>query len=672
MGFLTPLFLGGLLAVGLPVWLHLLRKHKTTPTPFSSLMFFERREQSSIKHRRLRYLLLFALRTLLVILIALAFAQPYIQQKLLPVTRANRITVLAIDNSLSMRAGGRLDQAKRMAKAEVGGLRPGERGEVLAFGSRVQLLSEITDDHATLNGGVDSVEPSDARTSYAELVRSLRSIAQAARQPLEVHLYSDMQQSGMPSNFSDLRLNAEVRMEPHPIDARPEPNFTVENVVAPRRVYDNKKARVLATIAGFNNQKSLRRVSLVLNQREIETKTVEVPENGRATVEFLSLEAPFGPSRGEVRIDSADSLPNDDHFYFSVEHVEPRHVLFVHQANNTRGLFYFQNGLESSGKSAFVIDPATVEQTANISPSKYAFVVLSDVAGLPAAFENELRSYVRNGGSVLIALGSRSVASAKVPVADKVVDGASYTGREGERFQTAAWLDTSHPSILQANRWDEVKFYWAIRLNPGKARVAAKLTDGTPLLLDEQSGDGHILVFASTLDNVENDFPVHKCCFVPFVEQTARYLGRLNDTQPAVFVGAFEELRDSKEKGTAVDVLDPRGERALSLEEAARAQNIQFTMAGFYDIRRPSGRNEVVAVNADRRESDLTPAPPETLSLWKNTAQGTASTSTNGESVEAQSKPFSLWWYVMLAVLALAVAESFLGNRHLSVDKEAA
>ncbi len=50
-------------AVGLPVWLHLLRKHKTTPLPFSSLMFFEQHTQSSIKHRRLRYLVLFALRT---------------------------------------------------------------------------------------------------------------------------------------------------------------------------------------------------------------------------------------------------------------------------------------------------------------------------------------------------------------------------------------------------------------------------------------------------------------------------------------------------------------------------------------------------------------------------------------------------------------------------------
>ena len=69
MGFLAPWFLAGVAAVGLPIWLHLLRKHKTTPLPFSSLMFFERRTQSSIKHRRLRYLVLFALRTLLILLL---------------------------------------------------------------------------------------------------------------------------------------------------------------------------------------------------------------------------------------------------------------------------------------------------------------------------------------------------------------------------------------------------------------------------------------------------------------------------------------------------------------------------------------------------------------------------------------------------------------------------
>ena len=41
---------------------------------------------------------------------------------------------------------------------------------MLAFGSRVQVMSEVTDDHSSLNAAVDSIEPADARTSYARAV----------------------------------------------------------------------------------------------------------------------------------------------------------------------------------------------------------------------------------------------------------------------------------------------------------------------------------------------------------------------------------------------------------------------------------------------------------------------------------------------------------------------
>src|SRR5438128_4244182 len=105
MGFFTPWFLAGVAAVGLPVWLHLLKKHKTTPLPFSSLMFFERRTQSSIKHRRLQYLLLFALRTLLFMLLALAFARPFLQSSTIVAARGGKLIELCIDDSFSMRQG---------------------------------------------------------------------------------------------------------------------------------------------------------------------------------------------------------------------------------------------------------------------------------------------------------------------------------------------------------------------------------------------------------------------------------------------------------------------------------------------------------------------------------------------------------------------------------------
>jgi hypothetical protein len=669
MGLFTPWFLAGVAAVGLPVWLHLLRRHKSEPLPFSSLMFFEQHTQSSIKHRRLRYLLLFALRCLLIALMVLAFAHPFVQQHILPLERSNEVTVLAIDNSLSMRASGRLDEAKRQAKAVIGGLRPGQRGQVLAFGQRVHVMSEVTDDRSTLNAGVDAIQGADDRTSFAELSRSLRSIAQTIKLPLRAHVYSDMQQSGMPSNFNDLRLNAEVRLETHPLLRKADTNYTVENVVAPRRVYDGKKSRVLVTVAGYANSKSTRNVSLSLNGRTVESKSVEVPENGRATVEFLSLDVPYGRNKGEVKIDSGDTLTADDNYYFSIERGDPRRALFVHEPENTRGLLYFKAALEASGQSAFEIDAVPPAQTGNLTPSKYAFVVLSDVGALPGGFENELRTYVRGGGSVLIALGRMAVARTKVPVSDERVEGSRYAGREGQMYQTVAWLDTAHPVVLKDDRWDDVQFYQAIKVNPNGSRVVAKLTDQTPLLMDQQVGTGHILVFASTFDNVANNFP-RRASFVPFIDRTARYLGRLDTSAPAVLVGSFAELRDSKETGAAVDVLDPQGERVLSLEEATKAQNVQFNLAGFYDIRRPNGRNELVAVNADRHESELTPAAQETLTLWQNTANG-PSGSAEG-TTQTDRKPLSLWWYVMVAVLALAVAESLLGNQHLKVDKEAA
>ncbi len=80
LSFFDPLFLG-IDQFGLPIYLHLLKRHQKQEVPFSSLMFFERRTQSSVKQRRLRYLALLALRLLVLLLLVLAFANPYITRR---------------------------------------------------------------------------------------------------------------------------------------------------------------------------------------------------------------------------------------------------------------------------------------------------------------------------------------------------------------------------------------------------------------------------------------------------------------------------------------------------------------------------------------------------------------------------------------------------------------
>src|SRR6202162_4174044 len=149
MGLFAPWFLAGIAAVAVPFYAHLLRRHMTIPRPFSSLMFFERRTQSSIKHRRLRYLLLLSLRTLLFVLLALAFANPFLNR-----AAANmgdeKLLLLVIDNSSSMRGGSRLADARREALSVLSSRRPADRAQVMALGSQIQVLTQPSQDVGTL------------------------------------------------------------------------------------------------------------------------------------------------------------------------------------------------------------------------------------------------------------------------------------------------------------------------------------------------------------------------------------------------------------------------------------------------------------------------------------------------------------------------------------------
>ncbi|HUQ92747.1 MAG TPA: BatA domain-containing protein [Bryobacteraceae bacterium] len=663
MGFLAPWFLGGLAALGLPVWLHLLRQHKTTPKEFSSLMFFERRTQSSIKHRRLKYLLLMMARLLVLLLIVLAFAAPYIRRTGAFGTAGRRLLVIAVDNSFSMRVGDRLSRAKQEAAGVLGSRGPRDAAQILTVGSTVHALTQGTTEGGELRAALESIQQSDARSSYGELARALRSIEQSLKIPLDVHLFSDMQKSSLPPAFTDLRLGQSTKLVLHSVAERNAPNYAVESVVAPRSVFDTKKARVQATVAGYGAPASKRNVLLSINGKVIGTKQADIPENGRTTVEFLGLDANYGFNKAEVKIDSADALASDDAFFFAVERSDPRQVLFVHEGRQQRGLLYYKAALESASEGAFMVEAATSDMVANVSPAKYGFVVLSDAGSLPSTFEEALKTYVRGGGALLIVAGPASAGRPKLPVFDEGVKESRYASRAGERFLVLGSMDITHPVLRATGRWENVKFYQAIKVDPGQSRVLARLADETPLLLEKRVGEGRVLVFTSTVDNISNDFPLHPP-FVPFIEQSARYLVGSEVRPSSYAIDSHVELRLEKGVGT-VEVLDPKGKRAMDLKQASQARSLLLTQTGFYDVGRANGRHELVAVNADRKESELELAPKDTLDLWQATGSQPAAA---GTAEAEQQQNASLWWYILLAAMLLAVFESLLSSRYLSLE----
>jgi hypothetical protein len=95
-----------------------------------------------------------------------------------------------------------------------------------------------------------------------------------------------------------------------------------------------------------------------------------------------------------------------------------------------------------------------------------------------------------------------------------------------------------------------------------------------------------------------------------------------------------------------------------------------LSQAGFYEVQSANGRRALLAVHADRRESDLTTIPDETLDLWRNT--GSAAPVEKTASGQTLTTPWSLWRYVLLLALLAACVESLFAVRYLKQEKEAA
>jgi len=673
MELFAPWFLAALAGLGLPLYLHLLKRQTSNPKPVTSLMLYESRPQSSIRHRRLRYFLLLSLRLLLLLLLILAFANPFINRDTAAFA-SNRLVLLVVDNSFSMRAGTRLADARDAAMSVLAG-KGSAHAQVAAFGSQLRLMTKSIEDQSELRAAVQAIQPGDGHGNFGELARAVRAMADSIHTPIEFHLFSDMQRGDLAATFSDMALPANVRLVTHRVVSQAQPNWTVESVDAPGQVWgkDAKPVHVQSVIAGYGTPAAHRTASLIVNGKTTASKTVAVPANGRATVDFPALEVPYGFSRCEVKIDAADGFPADDLRRFAVERSDPQKALLIHHYGDNRSPLYVGAALSAAAQSAFILESINVNEAADRKLSNYAFVILSDLNSLPPLLENALTEYVRSGGSVLIATGTSAGARSQIPIfGARIIETRDYS-RVPDRYMAVGSSDSSYPAVAKAEGWAGVKFFYALHVDagvgPDAARVIVRLGDQTPLLLEKRIGEGRVVLFTSGLDNLTNDFPLHPA-FVPFIEQSARYLAGSERQGGARPVDAYLELRNAREQAQGVEVTDPEGKRPLTLGEAASAQSFQLTEAGYYQLRLANGRQNEVGVNPDPKESNLDVIPDDVLALWQgNGAEASQEASKAGPVTPGKTQQ-SLWWYAMLLVLAFAVAESVLASRYLGTQRE--
>ena len=99
-------------------------------------------------------------------------------------------------------------------------------------------------------------------------------------------------------------------------------------------------------------------------------------------------------------------------------------------------------------------------------------------------------------------------------------------------------------------------------------------------------------------------------------------------------------------------------------------QTFRLRRAGFYQIRFANGRDAVIGVNPDRKESDLEPIAPDVQQLWNGSKGETSKQTADAAGTEAKYRPVSLWWYVMLLALIVALAETVVASGYMGTQRE--
>ena len=695
MTLLTPAFLLGLLAIGLPIVLHLSRRRTREAVAFPSLMFISQVPYRSVRRRRLRDRLLLLLRCLAIALLATAFARPLLRAAPETAGDSRRDVVLLIDTSFSMAYGDHMARAREAAAEVLGSLQAGDRAAVVSFAENATAQGVFTGDTVVLGQQVAALEPGPERTRYATAFKTARGLlldSSAANR--EVVLIGDLQRGDF-GDHTDARLPpgvavtiadvvggegalgnlaiTDVSLDRRPVGAASEAREEVE-----------VSARVLrrGPLAEGDGQVV---AELWIDERAEGRRELELEADGSAIVAFEPVVLPADVySRAEVRI-GGDPLEVDNRFHFAVSPGDSIPVLIVDAGARGRGP-YLAGALATGTRPRFRLEHAPASSVRVDEVQRARVIVVDDaLARLSGEVRGALLDAVERGAGVLVLLGRSESGGLQAwgLAGDEPLE-QELSGR------SLASIDYDHPifSPFGAARSGDLSRARVFRYRglseqplprgPANADAAAdgdggeggsdtsvlaRFDDGSAALIERRVGRGRVLVWASTLDAEWGDL-VLQPVFVPWIDRTIQHLAGFEPDRPFYRVGQVARLDLGERQGDEWLIVHPSDRK--STVSAQRELLLPVRERGFYEVRPVEGSTQralLVAANLDPAESDLTRLDADELRLSVSQETATVEPGAAGEERAEAGERQRIWWFVLLAALLLLAFEGWLANR---------
>lgn len=517
LSFLSPLYLLGILAIALPIALHLFRRRTDLVVEFPAVRLLTSTPVEQQRRKRLRELILLALRVTALVLLAAAFARPFLAGRMLAATTP--VTVVAIDRSFSLSAPGVFDRAREQAAAAINEAPSGHAVALVAFDEAAETVVQPTTDRGAVLAAIRAIGPGVSGTRYAAAVSRAAEVLGPRRGGVVV--VTDLQQAGWQGPpRGGLADDVDVRVRA--VDAS---LLNLAVTAAARR-----GGRVEATVRNFGLEPRTALVTLSVEGREVARASLTIAAQSASPLGF-EVEL---PARGgaEVAVSDPGGVPADDTRYLVLDPAAPTRVLvLVADPSALGGGLYVERALEAvDGGRAFdvtVLDGRSLSEWTPEQIARQDALVLLGTRSLDRRGRDLVNGHLTGGGSALLALGPDIDPATLGDVLGTSAGLAPEARQLGASGATLVLADTRHPVFrpfaAPAAALADVRFDRAWPVGEEGRQVLARFSGGPAALLEQPGTGGRLLIFASDLDNKWNRFPLSPA-FVPFVVESARYL----------------------------------------------------------------------------------------------------------------------------------------------------
>jgi hypothetical protein len=614
MQFLYPNFLFGLIAIGIPILIHLFNFRRFKRVLFTNVKFLKEVKQQSQKQRNLKHLLVLAARILAISALVLAFAQPYIPIENRKAETGQKAISIYIDNSFSMNAvsekGPLLESAKTKAREIAAAYAPSDKFQLLTnvftgandrFYSKEEFIQKL-----------DDIDIDPSTKNLKEIIQKQSNfLINSGLKYQKAFIISDFQKTFL-GNKSIKPLNG-VEVNLIPLSSHTERNLLIDSAWFESPVLKpNQALNLMVRIKNFGDE-SLEggTVSLKLNniQKSMAGFDIAAGESKDVKLGFSISES--GWQKAVLSL-TDHPIVFDDTYHLTFLIKNEIQVLSLYQSTPN---IFVQKLFDT--EPYFKLDNSNINQIDYSKLSNYDLIILTGIQDVSTGLIQELSNYVENGGNLTLFPSNIESKSGLDPLINDL--GCSSFGAIKTSASDVSLLDYQNElfeNIVENERQNielpKVKKYFSIGSNSIlPSFILMKLRNGDAFLKAYDKGKGHIYQFALHLNEEWSNFQQNQV-FVPimfrmaFMKKSAIPLAYTiasnNLLTPITGIKNSKKLNVLK-KGE-VEIVT---EKIIKNNELFLTENNQVKDAGLYDLLEADNKNnlQTFAFNYNRSESDI-------------------------------------------------------------------